>query len=205
MRQFEDYATLAAHTPQSQLVQVIPSLQAILRAAEDQGVPSCLKDIKGYQLQYMNAFIQTLLAFESNAKPDVINAGRAQANQYQNQYAIGLAHLLGLTVVVAPTATAGVQAPMPSITPAAAQTVTFTVVNQGPNPLNVHVLPSLTSQTVGTLPVGQSVTALGKTPTGEWIEIKAPGQPGKTYWVYATLVKFSNGNLASLPVVTPTP
>jgi Bacterial SH3 domain len=205
MRQFDDYATLAAHTPQSQLVQVIPPLQAILRAAEDQGVPSCLQDIKGYQLQYMNAFIQTLLAFESNAKPDVINAERAQANQYQNQYAIGLAHLLGLTVVVASTATADAQAPKPSATLAAAQTVTFTVINRGSNPLNVHVSPSLTSQTIGTLPVGQSVTALGKTATGEWIEIEAPGQPGKTYWVYTTLVKFSSGNLASLPVVTPTP
>lgn len=205
MRQFDDYATLAANTPQSQLVQVIPPLQAILRSAEDQAVPSCLQDVKGYQLQYMNTTIQIMLAFESNAKSDLLAAGREQAHQYHNQYTIGLARLLGLTVVVAPTATAGAQAPNPSVTPAAAQTVTFTVINQGPNPLNVHVSPSLTSQTIGTLPVGQSVTALGKTAAGEWIEIEAPGQPGKTYWVYTTLVKFSSGNLASLPVVTPTP
>jgi uncharacterized protein YraI len=205
MRQFDDYATLAANTPQSQLVQVIPPLQAILRNAEDQAVPSCLQDIKGYQLQYMNTTVQIMLAFESNAKSDVLTAGRAQAHQYHNQYTIGLAHLLGLTVVVAPTATAGAQAPKPSTTPAGTQTVTFTVVNQGPNPLNVHVLPSLTSQTIGTLPVGQSVTVLGKTATGEWIEIEAPGQSGKTYWVYTTLVKFSSGNVASLPVVTPAP
>ena len=204
MRQFDDYATLAANTPQSQLVQVIPPLQAILRAAEDQAVPACLKDIKGYQLQYMNTTIQVMLAFESNAKSDVLSAGRAKAHQYHNQYMIGMARLLGLTVVVAPTATAGAQTPNPSVTPSA-QTVTFTVVNSGPNPLNLHVSPSLTSQIVATLPAGQSVTALGKMATGEWIEIEAPGQPGKTYWVYKTLVQFSSGNLASLPVVTPTP
>jgi hypothetical protein len=204
MRQFDDYATLAANTPQSQLVQVIPPLQTILRAAEDQAVPSCLRDIQGYQLQYMNTTIQIMLAFESNAKSDVLTAGRAQAHQYHNLYTIGLAHLLGLTVVVAPTTTAGAQAPTPSVTPAA-QTVTFTVVNPGPNPLNVHISPSLTSQTVATLPAGQSVTALGKTASGEWIEIEAPGQPGKTYWVYKTLVQFTSGNLDSLPVVTPTP
>jgi hypothetical protein len=108
-------------------------------------------------------------------------------------------------VVVAPTATTGAPAPKPSVTAAAAQTVAFTVINPGPNPLNVHVSPSLTSQTIATLPVGQSVIALGKTATGEWIEIEAPGQAGKTYWVYTTLVKFSSGNMASLPVVTPTP
>ena len=201
MRQFDDYATLAANTPQSQLIQVIPPLQAILRAAEDQAVPSCLQDIKGYQLQYMNTTIQTLLAFESNAKSDVLTAGRAQAHQFHNQYTIGLARMLGLTVVVAPTVTAGAQAPEATGTPAAT-TVAFTVVNPGPNPLNLHVKPSLTSQTVGTLAVGQSVNALGKTATGEWIII---GSPGQTYWVYTTLVKFSSGNLASLAVVTPTP
>jgi hypothetical protein len=201
MRQFDDYATLAVNTPQSQLVQVIPPLQAILRAAEDQAVPSCLSDIKGYQLQYMNTTIQTLLAFESNAKSDVLTAGRAQAHQFHNQYTIGLARMLGLTVVVAPTVTAGAQAPKPAST-TAATSVTFTVVNPGPNPLNLHVKPSLTSQTIGTLAVGQSVSALGKTVTGEWIVIGAPGQ---TYWVYTTLVQFSSGNLASLAVVTPTP
>ncbi len=204
MRQFDDYATLAANTPQSQLVQVIPPLQAILRAAEDQAVPSCLHDIKGYQLQYMNTTIQTLLAFESNAKSDVLSAGRAQAHQFHNQYTIGLARLLGLTVVVAPTTTAGAQAPKPTGTPAATS-VAFTVVNPGPNLLNLHVKPSLTSLTVGTMPAGQSAKALGKTAAGEWIAIESPSQPGQTYWVYTTLVQFSSGNLASLAVVTPGP
>ena len=204
MRQFYDYAELANNTPQSQLVQVIPPLQAILRAAEDQAVPSCLKDIKGYQLQYMNTTIQTLLAFESNAKPDVLSAGRAQAHQYHNQYTIGLARLLGLTVVVAPTATAGAQAPQPTGTPAA-PTVAIVVVNPGPNPLNLHVSASLTSETHGTLAVGQSAKALGKSPTGEWTAIESPRQPGQTVWVYTTLIQFSNGDPASLPVVTPAP
>jgi hypothetical protein len=118
MRQFDDYATLASNTQQSQLVQVIPPLQAIRRAAEDQLVPSCLKDLIGFQLLYMNTTIQTLLAFQSNAKADVTNAGIAQARQYHGQYTLELARLLGLTVVAPPSVTPGAQAPQSTNTPA---------------------------------------------------------------------------------------
>jgi len=117
MRQFDDYATLASNTQQSQLVQVIPPLQAIRRAAEDQLVPSCLKDLIGFQLLYMNTTIQTLLAFQSNAKADVTNAGIAQARQYHGQYTLELARLLGLTVVAPPSVTPGAQAPQSTILP----------------------------------------------------------------------------------------
>src|ERR1700690_589989 len=71
MRQFDDYATLASNTQQSQLVQVIPPMQAIRRSAEDQPVPPCLKVLIGWQLSYMNTTIDTLLGFQSNARTDI--------------------------------------------------------------------------------------------------------------------------------------
>lgn len=200
MRQFDDYSTLASNTPQTQLVQVIPAMQAIRRAAEDQAVPSCLRNLKQLQLLHMNITIQTLLAFQSNAKADTLNAGIAQARQYHDQYTLELARLLGLTVVAPPSATAGAQTPQSANTPSP---TTFVVVNPSPNPLNLHISASLTSQTIGTLATGQSTVALGKSATGEWILIEFPGQPGQNAWVYSSLVQFSSGDLASLPVVTP--
>ena len=79
------------------------------------------------------------------------------------------------------------------------------IVNPDPNPINLHVSASLTSQMVGTLDVGQSAVAIGKSVTDEWILMQVPGQTIQTVWVYTTLVKFSSGDLGSLPVSTPTP
>ena len=203
MRQFDDYATLAKSTPQSQLVQVIPPLQAIRRAAENQAVPACLKQLKVDQLSYMDTLIQTLLAFESNASSDVIKGGSAQAQQYHNQYVIELAHLLGMTVVVPPSITPGTP-PTPGKTSTPAPSA-ITITNPGPNPINLHASASLTSQTVGTMNVGASAVAVGKTAAGDWVLIQVPGQSGKTVWIYATLIKFAKGDITSLPVATPAP
>ena len=203
-RQFDDYAALASSTPQSQLVQVIPPLQAIRRAAEDQGVPPCLKQLKIYQLSYMDTLIQTLLAFESNANSDVLKGGAAQAQQYHNQYVIELAHLLGMTVVVPPSITPGTPAPGKTTTPPTAPSA-VTITNPGPNPINLHSSASLTSATIGTMNVGASAVAVGKTASGDWVLIQVPDQSGKTVWIYATLIKFTNGDINSLPVATPSP
>ncbi len=203
MRQFDDYAALAQSTPQSQLVQVIPPLQTIRRAAENQAVPACLKQLKVDQLSYMDTLIQTLLAFDANASSDVLKGGAAQAQQYHNQYVIEWARLLGLTVVVPPSVTPGTpQAPGKTSTPAPSA---ITITNPGPNPINLHASASLTSTTVGTMNVGASAVAVGKTAAGDWVLIQVPGQSGKTVWLYATLIKFASGDINSLPVTTPAP
>jgi len=204
MRQFDDYAALASNTPQSQLVQVIPVMQTIHRAAQDQPIPDCLQQLKKMQLLYMDTSIQTLLAFESKANTNILNGGVAQAKQYHNQYTIELARLLGVTVVVPPSATPGTQT-APSSAETTPAPTSFTIVNPGPNPVNLHVSASLTSQMVGTLDVGQSAVAIGKSVTGEWILMQVPGQTTQTVWVYTTLVKFSSGDIGSLPVSTPAP
>jgi hypothetical protein len=203
MRQFDDYAALAQSTPQSQLVQVIPPLQTIRRAAENQAVPVCLKQLKVDQLSYMDTLIQTLLAFDANANSDVLKGGAAQAQQYHNQYVIELAHLLGMTVVVPPSITPGTP-PTPGKTSTPALSA-ITITNPGPNPINLHASASLTSATVGTMNVSASAVAVGKTAAGDWVLIQVPGQTGKTVWLYATLIKFASGDINSLPVATPAP
>ncbi len=105
MRQFDDYAELASNVMQSELVKVIPALQAIRRAAQDQPVPSCLADLKRYALLYMDTTLQALLAFQSNASASVIGTGIIQAHQYYVQYQQEWARLLGVTL------------PAPAVTP----------------------------------------------------------------------------------------
>jgi hypothetical protein len=202
MRRFDDAASLAASTKVSQIGPVVAGLQSIRRAAEDQGVPPCLVTLKKLQLAHMNTVIQTMLAFMGGADQKTLNQGIAFSRQQHDAYTIELARLLGLTVVAPPTVTAGAPAPQTTASPTHAVII---ITNPGPNPLNMHASPALSSQTVGTLGVGQSTAALGKSDTGEWILIDNPAQPGQTVWVNSSLVKFSGSDPAALAVVTPTP
>ena len=108
MRQFDDYAALASSVVQSQLVQVIPPMQAIRRGAEDLVVPACLADLKRFELSYMDTTLQTLLLFQKpNPNAAVLATGIKQARDYHDQYILELARLHGVTIV-APTAAAPV-------------------------------------------------------------------------------------------------
>lgn len=95
-REFDDYAALASNTPQSQLVEVIPDLQRVLRDAEDQKVPACLADLKNLQISHMTIVVQTLMAFMGNSDVELVNTGIAEARGLHAQYDIELARLLGI-------------------------------------------------------------------------------------------------------------
>ena len=99
------------------------------------------------------------------------------------------------TVAPSPTVTATVSAGMPYIT------VTYI------EPINVRTGPSsFDYPVVGSLPVGGTAAAVGRSPAGEWVEIEFPQAPRGTAWVYAANVTLSPPN-ALLPVVEipPTP
>ncbi len=113
MREFDDYASLASNVMQSELVKVIPALQAIRRATEDHAVPACLADLKRYALLYMDTTIQALLAFQSNAPANAIATRIAQTRQSHDLYAREAARILGVTLP-APEATGS---PVPTQTP----------------------------------------------------------------------------------------
>lgn len=200
IRQFDNYASLASVVAQSELIKVIPAMQAIQRDAQAQDIPVCLTDLKHYELLYMDTTIRTLLAFQSNSQTEDLSVGILQARQYHDQYVAELAHVTGVTLP-APTPTVVAQAtPAPAATATAAAA---TVINPGPNPLNLHVSASLTAETIATLNANESATALARSATGEWIQIEIPGQAGKDAWVFASLVQFTSGSLAGLPVAAP--
>jgi hypothetical protein len=205
MRQFDDYSSLAYGTPQSQLLQIIPQMQDVRRAAEDQAVPECLVDLKKLQLLHMQVTLDTLVAFQANrTNTAAVNAGIEQARNYHDQYTLELARLLNLTPVIPPTRT---PAPPPPLEPSATlapETSTQSVTNPGPNSINLHTSASVDSATVATLAVGQSAAVYGKSPDGAWYLIESPAQAGTAVWAYAPLVQV-NGDAALLPVVTPSP
>ena len=199
VHEFDKYATVSIHLGPIQLAQELTTMQAIRATAQLQPVPPCLTDLKHYALLYMDAVIQTLVEFQ--AKPDInsLDAGIFEAGQYNDRYEIELARLLGVTL--APSATTAAQAGTPegvTTTP-----VVPMVLNPGPNPLNLHVSPSLTSQAVGVLNASETAKAVGKSQGDEWIQIEVPGEPGKLAWVYASLVQYTSGDTNMLPVVTP--
>lgn len=204
MRQFDDYAALASSVAQSQLPQVVPPMQTIKRTTEDQAIPGCLNALKKFALQYMDTTIQTLLAFEAGAKAQALAAGILQARKYHDQYVVELARLLGVTLA-APTATATTASgtPAANVPTPTSTAVTAVVTNPGPNPVNMHVTPSLTAQTIATLGASESAQALGKTPNGEWILVALPGQAGQTAWIYTSVIQFTGGDLNTLPVANP--
>jgi hypothetical protein len=71
-------------------------------------------------------------------------------------------------------------------------------------PVNVRSGPSsLDYPIVGSLPVGETAPAIGRSPAGEWIQIEFSGAPRGKGWVYAALVTLSPGAL--LPIVEPPP
>jgi hypothetical protein len=71
--------------------------------------------------------------------------------------------------------------------------------------INVRSGPHTDYAAIGVLGIGQQVTALGRTPGGDWIKIVFPGAPGSEAWVYSALVEVQ-GELPVLePPPTPTP
>ena len=112
MREFDDASILASSVPRDQLSSSIADLQRIRREAEDETVPTCLGNLKSYQIQHMNSVIETLLAFvRGNSDQALLNQAIALAGQQHDQYILELARLLGITPV------AGTAIVVPSATP----------------------------------------------------------------------------------------
>ena len=70
--------------------------------------------------------------------------------------------------------------------------------------INVRAGPSVLTEMVGVLLVGQEANAIGK--YGEWVKIEYPGTPSGTAWVYGNLVSAFGGDLPEVePPATSTP
>ena len=89
----------------------------------------------------------------------------------------------------------------PSVTLAGAPYITVTYIE----PINVRTGPSsFDYPIIGTLPVGGTANAVGRSPASEWIQIVFPDGPRGTGWVYAANVSLSPPGYL-LPIVEPPP
>jgi len=95
MREFDDTAQVAVLADVSQMVLVIPPLQAVRRQAEDLELPACLAALKSLEIDYMNSVINTLLVFMQvrAGDPQVLADGIAQGRSLHEQYNQELARL----------------------------------------------------------------------------------------------------------------
>jgi hypothetical protein len=103
MREFDDASILASNLPLQELSGPIANLQRIRREAEDEQIPSCLTNLKKYQIAHMNTVIGTLVAFLGGADQNTLAQNITIAREQHDQYTLELARLLGLTVVPATT------------------------------------------------------------------------------------------------------
>ena len=113
MREFDDAAILASNMPREQLSGSIADLQRIRREAEDEQIPDCLTNLKGFQVQHMNSVITTLIAFMAGTDQQSLDQGIAIARDQHDQYTLELAKLLGLTVVPATAPVLPLETPTP--------------------------------------------------------------------------------------------
>jgi hypothetical protein len=111
MREFDDASTLAAALPQAQLGDSIATMQRIRREADDEPIPTCLTDLKNYEIQHMNAAIETFLTIlrlrdsqpidcantANTTEQQVLCRNYALASQNRDQYLLELTRILGLT------------------------------------------------------------------------------------------------------------
>lgn len=207
-QQFDDEWALAQTVPISQVAPHIAVLQAIRRAAQDQGVPSCLSKLKALQINQMNTVIATMLGFLANTDPGSLNQGYQLARQEHDQYTLELARLLDVTpTIITPppteaatptsevteTATTAAQQGTPAPPPA------LVAVNPGPYPINLFSVPSQSGRLITTLDVGSGAAAIAETTDGLWVQVQVPGHPDQRAWAMAGQVVL----MAPTPVPTP--
>lgn len=73
-----------------------------------------------------------------------------------------------------------------------------------PDQVNVRTGPGVGYDQVGVMISGQRAPVVGRSPGGDWLQIRYPGVPGSLAWVFTPLVRLEPPG-ATLPIVEPPP
>jgi len=109
----------------------------------------------------------------------------------------GIQYYVAIGVSATPAATPAAPTVQPTSTPGALLDA-YAVVADGQSEANLRSGPGTTYPVVGTLKMGESARALGRTDGGEWVKVALPQPVDGTAWVYAALVSLSGGPLPVL-------
>jgi len=114
---------------------------------------------------------------------------------------LGMISLLFSHTITVSTAAKQIDEPTPTSAPNTSGAYITVIYIE---PINVRSGPSsFDYPVIGSIPVGGTAPAIGRSPAGEWIQISFPAGPRGIGWVYAYNVKLSPGAL--LPLVEPPP
>ena len=121
----------------------------------------------------------------------------------------GILAMITVTILLAIFATRSPVMASPESIQAETPIATVTGTPEGPvilipDQVNVRLCPSVDCDLVGVLIMGQTASAIGRSPGGEWIQIIYPGVAGNVAWVYAHYVVLQAGQ-SFLPIVEPAP
>ena len=210
MREFDDTSYVASFTSKDQLVEPILKLQDVRRRVQAIDAPPCMKDLRKFQIDYMNGVINALAHFLGGAKGEQVQAEIAATRSLRLQYEQEFAKVLGVTYVPPPTTTPrptqpsatpaptnSPAQPTPTSTPTAASP-TVTVVERA----NLRAGPGTDFELIATLNSGETAAAIGRTEEDDWIQVEFPAAPNGKAWLLARLVSVSVP-VEQLPVATP--
>lgn len=216
-REFDDTSYVASFTPQAQLVEPVLKLQEVRRRVQALDTPDCLKNLRKFQIDYMNGVITALVHFLGGAKGDQVQAEIAATRALRQKYDKELATVLGITFV-APTAAAQPtidpnNTPAPAATATPADNVSPTATpGESPTPApavvtviqraNLRRGPGTDFDLVATLNANETAVAVGRNSAGDWIQVENASGPEGKAWLLASLVTVSVP-VDQLPVVNP--
>ncbi len=184
MREYDDTAYVANLTVQTQLGDMILTLQDVQRRTEDLELPVCLAQLKQNEIGYMNGVIQYLAAFMEGGDRTQITEMIKNNLSLREGYDTEKQRLLGLGAQDTPIRTTFASG-------------TIQAINPDGHALNLHVEPSLSSKVEMLMKPGKSANALARDADGIWILVE---YEGARLWVYAVQVILS-GDVNSLPII----
>lgn len=213
-REFDDTAYVASFSPQAQLVEPVLKLQDVRRRVQALDTPDCLKNLRKYQIEYMNGVITALVHFLGGTKGDQVQAEIAATRSLRQKYDQELVTLLGITlvaptVVAQSTQTSNTPAPAATATPADSAAPTATP-GATPTPAVVTIIqranlrrgPGTEFDLVVTLSANETASVIGRNAAGDWLQVENAAGPDGKAWLLASLVTVSVP-LDQLPVVNP--
>lgn len=194
---FQDGMNIANNTDVNLLIHPILRLQEIQEEIRRINVPTCLAGLKETSVQYSISVVNYLLIFMNTQDPNSEDLATAIQNSQQLwQAVINNFNSVLTTAGLTPQELPELNEALPD-----AEGLGPIMINEGPGTVNLYAAPNLDAEVLAALDSGSRAQVIGKTETGEWIQVDYDGTLG---WVLAESVTVSV-RVEDLPVIEAVP